>query len=311
MNPGPGTWVRQWVDYYLYPEGHELHGRPDPEKQAKVRWFIRQGETMIWRDERKELFEEYGVKDEDGNLLPDDHKNQIKPLSFAFIAASVYDNPHVAPSYIAFLEGLGRVDKEILLYGNWEARPEGSTYFQRSWCPEVTGYDESQITKVVRAYDMAGTLKNENNTSPDYTVSVKMAKMRDGSYIILDVKRTRIRFGSWEKFIIENAMEDRELHREVTILLPIDPNPAAKAATQLMIRNLSEAGLYAQGIRASSSKLDRFRPFSSLAEQGFVSFLKGCGQDLENKNYNTLDFVYRELEAFDGNRRRGESGHDR
>ena len=157
---------------------------------------------------------------------------------------------------------------------------------------------------------MAGTLKNENNTSPDYTVSVKMAKMRDGSYIILDVKRTRIRFGSWEKFIIENAMEDRELHREVTILLPIDPNPAAKAATQLMIRNLSEAGLYAQGIRASSSKLDRFRPFSSLAEQGFVSFLKGCGQDLENKNYNTLDFVYRELEAFDGNRRRGESGHD-
>ena len=310
MNPGPGTWVHKWVEYYLYPEGHELHGRPDPEKQAQVRWFIRQGEDMRWRNSRQELFDEYGVKDEFGKLLPDDHKDQIKPLSFAFIAASVYDNPHVAPSYITFLEGLGRVDKEILLHGNWEARAEGSSYFLRSWCTEVTGYDESQIVKIVRSYDTAGTLKSEQNPSPDYTVSVKMAKMRDGTYLVLDVKRTRIRFGDWEKFIIENAMEDRELHREVTITLPIDPNPAAKAATQLMIRNLAEAGLYAQGMRASTSKLDRFRPFSAHAQTGGIKFLKGCGQDLENKNYNTLEFVYKELEVFDGLRRRGESGHD-
>ena len=77
-----------------------------------------------------------------------------------------------------------------------------------------------------------------------------------------------------------------------------------------MIRNLAEAGLYAQGMRASTSKLDRFRPFSAHAQTGGIKFLKGCGQDLENKNYNTLEFVYKELEVFDGLRRRGESGHD-
>ena len=310
MNPASNTWVRQWVDYYLYPEGHELFGRPDPEKQARVRWFIRTGDTMIWRDSRQEMFDDYGVKDEEGNLLPDDHTKQIKPLSFAFISASVYDNPYVAPSYIAFLEGLNRVEKELLLYGNWEARPETSTYFQRSWCEQVTSYDESQVVRVVRAFDMAGTLRSDANPSPDYTACVKMAKMKDGTYLILDVKRTRIRFGDWEKFIIENALEDRELHRDVTILIPQDPNPAAKAATSLMIRNLAEAGLYAQSIRASTSKLDRFRPFSACAQPGFVKILKDCGHDLENKSYNTLDFVFRELEAFDGQRRRGESGHD-
>lgn len=311
MNPGPGTWVRKWVDYYLYPEGHELYGRPDPEKQAKVRWFIRQGEEMRWRDTRQELFDDYGVKGEDGELLPDDHKHQIKPLSFAFIAASVYDNPFIAPSYIGFLEGLGRVEKEILLYGNWEARPEGASYFLRDWCEEITDYDESQVERVVRAYDFAGTLKSDANPSPDYTVGVKMARMKDGKYIILDVRRTRIRYGDWETFIVENAMEHDSHHRNYSILVPLDPGVAARAATELVCRNLSEHGLYAEKMRASSSKLDRFRPFSAMAQNSGIQFLKGCGTDYENKIQNDNEFIYKELEAFDGKKRKGESGHDR
>lgn len=310
MNPSADTWVRKFVDWYLYPEGHELFGRPDPSKQAKVRWFIRNSEEMIWRDERKQLFDEFGVKDEDGNLLPDDHKYQIKPLSFSFISASVYDNPYIAPSYIAFLEGLNRVEKESLLYGSWEARDLGSTYFQRSWCSEIIDYDPSEIVKVARAFDFAGTLRSETNRSPDYTVSVLMAKTRSGDYLVLDVKRTRIQFGNWQKFVMDNAREDRDRFRDVHILIPEDPNPAAKSACTLLIRELAEQGFHAQRMRASSAKLDRFRPFSSLAQNGFVKFLKGCGHDLENKVYNDNGFIYRELEAFDGKRRSGETGHD-
>lgn len=164
--------------------------------------------------------------------------------------------------------------------------------------------------KVVRAYDFAGSLKTDANPSPDYTVASKMAKMKDGSYIILDIKRTRITFGEWKKFIIQNALEDRELHRDITILIPEDPNPAAKAACTMLIRELAEDGLYAQRMRASTSKLDRFRPFSAMAENHGIKFLKDCGTDLENKVYNSNDFIYRELEAFDGQRRRGEHGHD-
>lgn len=308
-NPSPDSFLRSWVNWWLYPEGHEKFGLPDPDKNGKVRYMLRRSGDLYWGDTAEELIEKYGNPN-----LPIDHYKQVKPLSVQCLLGTIWDNPWLIenqPEYLASLEALPEMEKQRLLYGNWEAREMTSTYFHRNWVQEVTGYDETQITKVVRAYDLAGTLRSDGNASPDYTVSVKMAKMRDGTYILLDVKRTRIRFGDWEKFIIENAMEDRELHREVTILLPIDPNPAAKAATQMMIRNLAESGLYAQGIRSSTSKLDRFRPVSAFAQNGGLQFLRGCGNDLENKNYGTLDFVYKELEAFDGKRRSGESGHDR
>ena len=295
MNPDPDSWVRQYVDWYLFPEGHENYGRPDPSKQGAIRWFIRTGSGLIWADSKEELEEKY----------PSDI-----PLSFRFISASVYDNPYIQPSYIAFLNGLPRVEREILLFGNWEARPESSSFFQRGWCKELTSYDESQIVKIVRAYDFAGTLKSDSNPSPDYTATVKMAKMRNGDYVVLDAKRTRIRFGDWQKFIIGNAMEDKELHKSVDILIPSDPNPAAAAACTLLIRDLAEAGLYAQKMRASTSKLDRFRPASSMAQNGGLHFLKNCSHDLDNNIRGDNNFFYREMEAFDGQRRRGEMGHD-
>ena len=271
--------------------------------------MLRVDGVKFWGDSREELIERYGKPD-----LAHDHPRQVKPLSVQVLLGTIYDNPILIernPEYLARLEGLPKVKRDRDLYGNWNAREKGSTYFDRTWCEEVNGYDPSQIDKLVRAYDFAGSLKTDANPSPDYTVGALMAKMKNGEYFVLDVKRTRIQFGSWEKFIVENALEDREKFREVTILVPEDPNPAAKAACSLLIRSLAESGLYAQRMRASTSKLDRFRPFSAMAEQGGVKFLKGCGTDLENKVFNNNEFVYRELEAFDGNRRRGELGHDR
>jgi hypothetical protein len=78
----------------------------------------------------------------------------------------------------------------------------------------------------------------------------------------------------------------------------------------MLARELSAEGLYVRTLRTSTSKLDRFRPFSSMAMNGGVTFLKGCGHDLENKIESDLRFVYRELENFDGTRKSGEAGHD-
>ena len=55
MNPDPDSWVRKWVDWYLYPKDHELFGRPDPSKQGVVRWFVRDNNEMIWASSREEL----------------------------------------------------------------------------------------------------------------------------------------------------------------------------------------------------------------------------------------------------------------
>lgn len=292
MNPDPDSWVRKYVDWYLYPSDHELAGRPDPEKQGKIRWFVRIDNELYWADSKEEIQERY--------------PNNI-PLSFRFIAASVHDNPYIEKSYIAFLEGLPRVEKEILLYGNWNARQAASTYFDREWCEEVTYVDESEVAHTVRCFDFAGTLVSDLVRSPDYTASCRMRKMKNGDYIIDDIRRTRIRHGDWLNFVVMCSEGDPA---NTTYYIPEDPNPAAKRAAMLFARDLSELGFYVKRIKTNKSKLDRFRPFSSMAQNGGVKFLKDCGTDYENKINNELGFVYNELERFTGERRRGEAYHD-
>ncbi len=212
------------------------------------------------------------------------------------------------PEYLASLEALPDVERRRLLLGDWEAREANSTYFNRSWVEEIVEYPErSEIVQVVRAYDFAGTLKSDANPSPDYTATVKMAKLKNGKYVILDAKRIRIRFGDWEEFIVSNSIEDEP---GTVVCIPEDPGPAAKAATQLLSRNLAALGIATVKMRASMKKLDRFRPFSAMAENNGVQILRGCCSDLENKVENKNEFFYKELEGFTGERKRGESGHD-
>lgn len=291
MNPDPDSWVRKWVDWYLYPEGHEFFGRPDPEKQGLIRWFVRQDNELYWGDTQEEMLERY----------PDS-----TPLSFRFISASVYDNPYVEKSYIAFLQGLPRIEKEILLYGNWEAREESSTFFNRMWIEEIP-FIEEKIVATVRAFDFAGTLKSDSNPSPDYTVSVRMRKTASGKYIIDDVQRCRIRFGDWDEFVLRCAANDPI---NTTYVIPQDPGVAAKRATSEQVARLINNGLYVQKLDTNKSKLERFRPFSAMSQNSMVQFVKNCGNDLENKISNDNGFVYKELEAFTGERKRGENGHD-
>ena len=295
MNPEADSWVKKYVSWYLYPEGHELFGRPDPSKQGIIRWFIRRSDGLVWGDSKEELLEK--------------HPDGI-PLAFRFISASVFDNPYIQPSYIAFLNGLPKLEKEKLLYGNWEARVEATTYFQRSWCEEITAYDPSEITKLVRAWDFAATLKSDAVPSPDYTVSVLMAKTKTNDYIVLDVRRMRIRPGDWETQIVDAWEYDRQICGNVVTIIPQDPGASGQMATSILCRSLAERGIVTEKMRASGKKLDRFRPFSASSQVGSVKFLRGCGQDYENKVVNDNGFVYRELEAFDGLRRSGEHGHD-
>lgn len=224
------------------------------------------------------------------------------------MSASVYDNPYIDDNYIAFLEGLPRVQKEILLYGSWEARPEGSQLVKRDWFKiEDTEPPWTEIVKTVRAFDWAGTLKSETNYSPDYSATVRMSLLKDGTYFIHDVRRTRILYGQWRDWVLEVSSDDKP---GTDILLPIDPNPASKGATMLLARELSRHGKYVRTLKASGKKLDRFRPFASMCMNGGIRILKDCGSDYENNQYDTLSFYFSELEAFDGKRRSGEKGHD-
>lgn len=305
-NPDPDSYLYDWVKWWLYPEGHPQHGIADPEKNGITRYVLRQGGEMCWGDTPEELIDRYGNKE-----LPMDHPKQVKPIPFQVLLGTLLDNPALMkaqPDYQSKLEAMPEVEMRRLLLGDWTARETGSTYFQRDWCQEVM--DEpaaNDIVRTVRAYDFAGTLKSSGNPSPDYTACVKMSKLKNGDYFVHEVLRTRILFGDWEKFMIENANRDG---KNCEIIIPLDPGIGAKAATAILTRSMSEKGYRIRVMKASKGKLDRFRPFSSLSMNGHVTFLKGCSTDLENRIEGNNNFMYRELEAFNGKARSGEAGHD-
>lgn len=120
-NPDPDSFIRRWIDWWIYPQGHEFAGRPNVERDGVIRWFIRQNAEMIWADSFEELMEIYGTKDENGEYYPQDSEHQkCRPMSLQFISATIYDNPPLLksnPGYLANLEGLKRVKKERDLYG--------------------------------------------------------------------------------------------------------------------------------------------------------------------------------------------------
>jgi len=292
-NPDESHFLKDWVVPYLQEDG-----TPDRSKDGWVRYFTFYDGDFVWGDSREELAKRYGIKEEDA-------------LSFTFISANVFDNPivqEINPQYVSWLKGLRGVEKERLLNGNWYVREESSTYFNRDWCEEITYLDESEVLETVRTFDMAGTLPSDLNRSPDYTATVRMRKTKDGDYIVDDARRTRIRHGEWVSFILTCAENDPPNTR---YYIPEDPNPMAKKANALLIKELIEAGLDARRIKTSNTgKLDRFRPFSAMAEIGGIKFLENCGIDYANNVINSNDFLYRELEVFTGQRRRGEAFHD-
>jgi phage terminase large subunit-like protein len=305
-NPDNASWVLKYAMWWLFPEGHELAGRPDPEKNGKIRYLLRIAGELVWGDTREELIEKYG-----NHKLSVEHEDQVKPISFQGLFGTIDDNPDLRrsnPLYKSNLQALPKLDRERLLFGNWFARPDGSSYYDRTSCKELTSIpSERDFTKIVRVFDVAGTIPHDGNRSPDYFASVKMGKLVSGNYVILDIVRTRITFGSWLEHILGLAREDGP---NVDIVLGEDPNPAAKAAINLLAREIIEAGFVCKTKRASAGKLDSFRPFAAAAELGAVDIVKNCGNDLWNKIVSNNDFFYKELENFDGTRKGGELGHD-
>lgn len=306
-NPNPDSFLRKWIDWYLLPEGHSHAGRADPDKDGKMRYFLRINDEMCWGDSKEELIERYG-----NPALPEDHEEQVKPISFCFYPATIFDNPPLIklnPMYLANLMSLKEIQKERDLWGNWDIREANSTLWERSWCEEIySNPDNFEIEKIVRAWDFASNLPAASNPSPDYTASVKMAKLKNGDFVILDVTRHRIRPGDWLHHVYEIALKDGT---EVDIIIPLDPGAAAKAGIQqVLVRPLIQLGFTVRSQSVTQKKLDRFRPFSSACQNGMVKILKNCGVDYWNKINNDNSFWYKELEAFTGERKRGEIGHD-
>ncbi len=292
-NPDPDCeWLMRMVEWYLDEDGY-----PDPEKDGVIRWFIRMDGEFLWGATKEEVLERHGRRDEDGNLLPEDHRLQLKPLSLTFISATIWDNPRMIeenPDYLAFLEGLNPIDKARLLHGNWKIRAAGANYFDRDWLEKVDSIPAD--SKAVRAWDKASEIPNDVNKYPDWTASVKMYKDKNGFYYIAGANRFQKRPGSRDMAILSQAHDDGF---DTYVVGAVDPGSAGKFEFQEWSKKLFEEGFIVKKDPAPNnrSKLKRFEPFAVAAQNGLVKIVES-----EFETREELEAFYKELESFDGER---------
>lgn len=208
-------------------------------------------------------------------------------LSRVFVPALLTDNPHLVendPAYEQRLKGLDRVTRAQLLGGDWLIKPAAGAYFKRGWFSVLdVPPAAANIVSRVRRWDLAATVPSETNKDPDWTVGVKMARTRDGLFIVEDVVRVRDSSNVVKQTIRNTAIADGH---GCTVVIPQDPGQAGKAQARDFATLL--AGFAFSSKPETGDKVVRAKPFSAQAEAGNVALVKGPW----------VDKFFAEVEAF-------------
>ncbi len=266
-NPDPDSWVASFISWWIDPRT----GYPIAERSGKLRWFIRQGDEILWADTRAEL-------------LPSCKPDQL-PLSVTFVAASVDDNPTLLannPGYKSSLHALPKVERERLLGGNWKIRRNAGDFFRRSWFGDpIEPKDLPRMVKMVRYWDRASTEQKGGN-DPDWTVGLLMGKSDNGMFYVIDVERFRGTPGTVEQRIREVGIREPD----VAQVLEQDPGQAGASEVFHLARALQ--GIPVLSRRVGASKAKRALPVSAACEKRLVKVVRAPWNDA----------YFDELEAF-------------
>ena len=255
-NPQPDIWLRQFLAWWI----DDKSGYAIEERSGKIRWFIREGDEVIWADSAAELLAVHG--------------DEQQPLSVTFIRAKPTDNKiglAKDPGYMAKLRALDRVERERLERGNWNIRPAAGLYFRREWFELVEAVPVGG--KTVRHWDLAAT-EEQPSTDPDWTVGLKMSRAESGLFFVEQVLRLRGSPLKVERAVRNTASADG---KDVAIGLPQDPGQAGKAQAQGFLRGL--AGYRVRLRRETGDKVTRAGPVSAQAEAGNIKVVKGPWND--------------------------------
>jgi hypothetical protein len=119
-NPDSESWVAEFVSWWIDQET----GYPIPERQGKIRYFVRDGESFIWGDTEREVAEKADyyldplIKNSNGYAK---YEHFIK--SATFIGGSIYDNSEllkINPEYLGNLASQSESERLRLLHGCWK-----------------------------------------------------------------------------------------------------------------------------------------------------------------------------------------------
>jgi predicted phage terminase large subunit-like protein len=124
-----------------------------------------------------------------------------------------------------------------------------------------------EIQELVRYWDKAATEGGDGA----FTAGVKMAKLKDKSFIVLDVKRGRWSTEKREQIIRQTAEADG---RRCRIGIEQEPGSGGKESADATIKNLS--GYMAHKDRPTGDKAQRADPYSVQVNVGNVKILQGA-----------------------------------
>lgn len=129
-NPDSSSWVKKFIDWWLYPDDFHiqvLQGMPRPDRDGKVRYFMRDGNHYIWGNSPQEVIKKAPHIFEDRHFLQSllDSKTSPESLvkSVTFLFGDVYGNKKLLgndPQYLANLISQDTVEKNRLLKGSWK-----------------------------------------------------------------------------------------------------------------------------------------------------------------------------------------------
>jgi predicted phage terminase large subunit-like protein len=123
------------------------------------------------------------------------------------------------------------------------------------------------VNAIVRYWDKAGT-----SEGGAYTAGVLMARMRNGLFYVIDVRRGQWAAFDRERMIRQTASVDRDLYPTMKIFVEEEPGSGGKESAEATVRML--AGFTAAADKVTGSKEVRADPFAAQWQAGNVRLVK-------------------------------------
>jgi predicted phage terminase large subunit-like protein len=266
-NPDPDSWLATFLSWWI----DQDTGYAIEEHAGILRWFIRDGDELIWSETKHEL----QTKLAETNPL-------LRPKSVTFIPSSVHDNQillETNPEYLSNLQALPLVDRERLLNGNWKIRPSAGKVFNRAWFT-ILPVSPGQM-KLCRFWDFAATEKKLKGKQPDYTATVLMGRWGNNFYI-LDAQQWQEDSAKIDKYFYNITQQDYQYYVtqggcEYMVQWEQEPAAAGKKENRRLASIAMNAvpGINARGIKPDGDKIVRAKGMSAQAEAGNIYVIAG------------------------------------
>jgi predicted phage terminase large subunit-like protein len=251
-NPGGSghEWVLRRFSPWLYPAEDERYRGPraEPEERLYYRFDERMSHEVMCS------------------------RNHPEARSRTFFPALVKDNPYLHGSaYEKNLDGLDRLTRQRLKFGNWMARPTGGMFFKRLWFPVVAAAPAAVVVRV-RYWDRAASKKKGD----DFTSGVLLSLTAEGIWTVENVVRFQGRPYEVERVIKETSVADLENDPATLLFLEEEPGASGKFETEYYARQKEMVVAGVRFIRPQGDKIIRANPFSAQAEVGNVRLVRGA-----------------------------------